>query len=232
MSEDTQAIISGAVRTLAQFVPLAGGAIAQAWSEFEAHAQNKRINEFFDHLAKVLEDLQKRHSDLRDRVARMPDAAELLERAVAAAKRETSNAKRMCYPRIYAHFIENPDQTTPDERLDIIFHVEQLSEVDINLLAKFRSGSGVMRGDMLTDTVHPAGMTFSRTDNEKDWLATYGHIVHSLAKLEARGLLMETQMNAIFSWAGNSAAPFNRFREKAWRITPIGLRLLSSLAVK
>jgi hypothetical protein len=38
--EKTKAIITGSLRTLAQVVPIAGGAVAQAWSEFEGFPRN------------------------------------------------------------------------------------------------------------------------------------------------------------------------------------------------
>jgi len=46
-SEQTKTIIAASLRTLAQLVPIAGGAAAQAWSEFESIQRNARIEEFF-----------------------------------------------------------------------------------------------------------------------------------------------------------------------------------------
>src|SRR4051794_15342165 len=97
MSSNTKAIITGSVRTLAQLVPIAGGAVAQAWSEYEFHAQNKRMQEYFDSLAEKLQALQARYNDLQQRIGSMPDTAELLERTVSAAKKETSDAKRQMF---------------------------------------------------------------------------------------------------------------------------------------
>jgi hypothetical protein len=230
MNSDTKAIIAGSVRTLAQLVPIAGGAVAQAWSEYESHAQNKRTEEYFDQIAQDLRELQSRYADLQKHIASMPDAAELLERTVAAARKETSDAKRRMFSRLYTHYLAKPSETSPDERLDIIYHVEQLSQADITLLRVFTNHGGVMRGDMVTGTVNPGYSVIGQKESDTDWLQRHGPVVHSISKLEARGLLLRTRFNASFSYAGDSGSPFNRFREQAWRITPIGIKLLQALA--
>jgi hypothetical protein len=230
MNDDTKAIIAGSVRTLAQLVPIAGGAVAQAWSEYETHAQNKRTTEYFEQIAQDLSELQAKYSDLQHRIASMPDAAELLERTVAAAKKETSDIKRRMFSKLYAHYLATPTETSPDERLDIIHHVDQLSQSDITLLGSFASRGDVLRGDMLTGTVNPGWAPVGARSNETDWLQEHGGIVHSISKLEARGLLLRARMNSGIAYAGDSGTPFNRFREQAWRITPIGLKLLRALS--
>jgi hypothetical protein len=104
-SESTYDIMAGSLRTLAQLVPMAGGAVAQAWSEYEAIRQKQRTEEFFDQLREHMVVLERQHSDLRQKIESMPDAAELVEIAVAAAKRETSETKRAVYSRLYGNFL-------------------------------------------------------------------------------------------------------------------------------
>lgn len=229
MDSDTKAIIAGSLRTLAQFVPIAGGAVAQAWSEYESHAQNKRTEEYFYQIRQDLLQLQLTCADLQNRIASMPDVAELLERTVAAAKKETSDAKRRMFSRLYTHYLAKPNETSPEERLDIIYHVEQLSEADITLLRSFYTNGGVMRGDMVTGTVAPGWAAVRQKESDTDWLQKHGPAVHSLSKLESRGLLLRTHLNAGFSYAGDSSSPFNRFRKQAWQITPIGIKILQAL---
>jgi hypothetical protein len=56
--EQTKAIIAGSLRTLVQFAPVVGGAVAQAWSEFEGIQPNARIDEFFAEFRTRLEALE------------------------------------------------------------------------------------------------------------------------------------------------------------------------------
>jgi uncharacterized protein (DUF697 family) len=66
--EKTKAIITGSLRTLAQVVPIAGGAVAQAWSEFEGFQQNTRINKFFAEVTTRFKALEAEQSIIKERV--------------------------------------------------------------------------------------------------------------------------------------------------------------------
>jgi hypothetical protein len=230
MNDNTKAIITGSVRSLMQLVPIAGGPLAQAWSEYESHSQNKRIEEFFDRLTTQLRALESSHKNLESLIRSMPDVAELLEKSVAAAQRESSADKRQYYSSIYRNFLAAPHATTPDERIDIINHVEQLTETDIELLLKFfNTKHGIMRGDMITDTINVGCSTIGQQDPDGDWLQKYGNIVHSIAKLESRGLLYTAFFNGYFAPMGDGRSSFNNFRKKAWQITPIAEKLIDSM---
>lgn len=230
MSDDTKAIISGTVRTLAQLVPVAGGAIAQAWSEYETINQSRRTESFFTELREHLQRLESHQADLSSRIASMPDAAELLERAVSAARRETNDAKRQVFSRLYSSFLGKPQATTPDERLDLIHHVEQLTEKDLSILAKFAQCGGTLRGDVLTGTVNSGWSSVGRREPDANWLQLHGETVHSIAKLESRSLIHRVTVNAGFFESGDSGSSFNVFRRKSWGITPIGSKLLAGIA--
>lgn len=78
---------------MAQAVPLVGGALSQAWSEYETYKQNERVEEFFELLTKRLAAIEKETADLAARVKQLPDAAELLEEVVEGVKRETQREK-------------------------------------------------------------------------------------------------------------------------------------------
>jgi hypothetical protein len=208
---------------------MAGGAVAQAWSEYEAIRQKQRTEEFFDQLREHMVVLERQHSDLRQKIESMPDAAELVEIAAAAAKRETSEAKRAVYSRLYSNFLASPTETTPAERLDLIHHVEQLSDADLQLLHRFSGGNGILRGDMITDTVEAEWQTVGHTEPDPAWLALHGSTIHSLAKLVSRGLVYDAVVNDWFQSSGDQGSTFNRFRRRAWTITPIGRKLLQAL---
>lgn len=228
-SETTNDIIAGSLRTLAQLVPVAGGAVAQAWSEYDSIQQKQRTEKFFAQLREHMAALEQQHSDLRQKIESMPDAAELMEIAIAAAKRETSEAKRAVYSRLYCNFLASPTGTTPAERLDLIHHVEQLNDFDLQLLHRFSRGSGILRGDMITGTTMPEWRQVGGPrESDSAWLEQHGPIVHSIAKLQARGLIHEAMYDAVF---GGDSTPnsFDGFRRRAWTITPMGRKLLQSL---
>lgn len=229
-SNSTNAIIAGSLRTLAQLVPMAGSAVAQAWSEYEAIRQKQRTEEFFDQLREHIGTLERQQSDLRQKIESMPDAAELMEIAVAAAKRETSETKRAVYSRLYCNFLASPSLTTSAERLDLIHHVEQLNDADISLLQRFTACSGILRGDMITGTTMPEWETIGGPrERDSAWLDRHGPVVHSLVKLDARGLVNEAMLNAASISGGGMPNSFDRFRSKAWTITPMGQKLLQAL---
>ena len=136
--------------------------------------------------------------------------------------------KRRMFSRLYSHFLSQPGETSPDERHDIVHHVEQLSQSDLTLLDLF-SRRRAMRGDELTNTVDPGWGKVGKEESDIDWLQRHGALVHSIAKLESRGLLLQTHLNAALSYAGDPGTSFNRFRGRAWQITPIGMKLAKSL---
>jgi hypothetical protein len=228
-SESTNDIIAGSLRILAQLVPVAGSAVAQAWSEYEAIRQKQRTEEFFDQLREHMAVLERQHSDLRQKIESMPDAAELMEIAIAAAKRETSETKRAVFSRLYGNFLASPTGTTPSERLDLIHHVEQLNNADLQLLQRFSAGSGILRGDMITGTTMPQWRQLGGPrESDSAWLEQHGPLVHSVAKLQARGLIHEAMYDAFFS-SDSTPNSFDGFRRRAWTITPMGRKLLQSV---
>jgi hypothetical protein len=220
------------MRTLVQFVPVAGGAISQAWSEYDSFKQNQRVDSFFIQLADHIQRLQFDQDVLKENIKNLEDAAELLERCVEAAQREASDPKRPVYSRLYCSFISNPSETTEDERINLIQEIEQLTSADLTLLSKFAQHRGVMRGDMITATVQVGWTAVGAKPSNTQWLQQHGTTVHSIAKLIGRGLLTETEFNASFSYSGDSGSSFNRFRQCAWAMTPIAFKLLKYIQPK
>ena len=228
-SSSMKSWIVGGTRTLTNLIPIAGGAIAQAWSEYETHKQNERVEEYFQALAQRLKDLGDRVDTLQRHIAQMPDAAELLERTVEAAVREVSSSKRSVYPIVYMNFLLAQDQTTPDERTSILDHIEHLTATDLNVLSKFGQ-QRALGGEVLTNSVDPGwGAVGGPKEPDDKWLQQHGDLVHSVTKLTSRGVITETYLNRGMATSGESASSFNRFRRKAWCITPIGRKLLDSL---
>lgn len=228
--ESKNAMIKGGCRTLLAIVPSVGGAIATAWNEYDTYKQNQRIEEFFERFGKRLKELEEQHGDLKDKVAQLPDAPELLDKIVDLVKREPSERKRMHYVVAFGSFVSAPTETSPDNRQSILESVNNLTDQDIGFLTMFRQ-SPKLRGDMITNTTGVSIVTGNEAVLNRQYEAQLGPAIQSLAKLESRGLITPDEMNAMFSSTGESAAWYNKFRQKVWRITPTGSKFLQALGV-
>lgn len=223
------ALIKGGLRTILELVPSVGGAISNAWSEFESHRQNQRIEEFFRNFAERLKAIEKQYGDLKEKVGQLSDAPELLDRIVDLVRREPNDNRRQRYVAALCAFVSAPAATSHDERLSIIDSVEILADQDLRILEMFKKHEN-LRGDMISGTMSPG---WSTTENDHELSKSYetllGPAIQSLAKLESRGLITPDEINASFSSTGDSAAWYNKFRRKSWRITSIGKKLLYSI---
>jgi hypothetical protein len=221
-------LIDGGLRTLVQFVPVVGGPYAQAWSEYEAHRQKERIEEFFRSFGNRMKSLEAQVSDLGEHVKQLTDAPELLEEIVENVRGETQDPKRQFYVNMLVSFVREPTATSRDERRSIIQDLDILTLQDLDYLQKFQNG--VLRGDWVTATGFAEFEDASQRGMvEAKYEKLLGPAIHSLAKLQARGLITRTAVNAMFGWSGDANAWYNRFRNEAWRMMPIGEKLLRSI---
>lgn len=225
------AIIKGGLRSLAQTMPGVGGALSQAWSEYENYKQNERVEEFFELLTKRLSAVEQQVTDLGERIQKLPDAAELLEEIVEGVKRETQHEKRGWYVNALIYFFREPTGTSRDERRSIIEDLDTLTLQDLKYLARF--AGGVMRGDALTDSWDAGWSNVGEpaSAEDKKWDAILGPASNSIAKLESRGLVVRTADGGSFFSSGDGGAWYNRFRGTAWRLTPLGGKLLNAASV-
>lgn len=229
MEDSTRSdLIKGGIRTLVQFVPGVGGAFSQAWSEYEAHRQNQRVDEFFNAFGVRMVAVEAQIEDLSAHVQQLGDASELLEEIVDSVKRETQAEKRGFYVNALVNFVREPKATTRDERRSIIENLDTLTIEDLSYLSRFMGGA--LRGDMVSETSFAQPSSDSQRDAlEKEYEKVLGPAIHSLAKLEGRGLIVQTEVNAMYGSTGDESAWYNRFRRRAWRITPIGEKALRSI---
>lgn len=230
MNDDTKtALIKGGLRTICELVPGVGGAISNAWSEYETHRQNQRIEEFFRNFAEKLRAIEAEQGDLKEKIAQLPDAPDLLDRIVDLVKREPVDQKRQRYVAALGAFASAPSATTHDDRLSIIEAIESLTEQDLRFLGMFQHKEK-LRGDMISGTTNAGWSTIGNDQAlSQRYEPQLGPAIHSLAKLEGRGLLTPDEMNASFSSTGDSTAWYNQFRQKTWRITPMGKKLLQAI---
>jgi hypothetical protein len=226
----TKAIIAGSVRTLVQFVPIVGGAVAQAWSEFEGYQRNARIEEFFAQFRTRLEALESDASTIKELIKRMEDFPRLLEDTVDAVRRESDDRKREVYPIFLVNLILQSETIAPDERSFLLETLDSLTEHDLNVLRQFEA-SGRSRGDILTQTAWgefaPVGVQSPFNTRYERVLAPF---MISTAKLEARGIIFPVPDHGAFSYSGTGGEWYDTYRQRAWKLMPVGRDLLKTLS--
>src|SRR5260370_20256288 len=203
--EQTKAIITGSLRTLAQFVPIVGGAAAQAWSEFDSVQRNASINEFFAEVRARFEEFEAETSTIKDRIEHMEDFARLLEDTVDAVRRESNDRKRQVYPTFFVNLILQSLAIPPDERSFLLDTLDSLTEHDLAVLRQFEA-TGSSRGDILTQTSRGE---FAPVGVQSPFNAKYEKLLTpfliSTAKLEARGIILPVPNHDPFSYSGTGS---------------------------
>ncbi len=229
-SEQTKTIISASLRTLAQLVPIAGGAAAQAWSEFDSIQRNTRIEEFFAQVNARMSALETTSANIKAHIERMPDFSRLLEDTVDAVRRETDDLKRQVYPTFFLNLILQSSTILPDERSFLLETLDSLTEDDLKILRQFHQ-NGWSRGDILTNTSQgefaPVGVPSPFNDKYEKLLAP---VMISTAKLEARGIILSVPNRHGFSFAGTGGEWYDIYRQRAWKLMPVGRNLLKTLS--
>ena len=218
------------MRTLAQLVPLAGGAAAQAWSEFDSIQRNARIEEFFAQVNARLRALESNSATIKDRIERMPDFPRLLEDTVDAVRRESDDRKRLVYPTFFINLMLQSPTLPPDERSFLLETLNTLTEHDLGILRQFQQG-GWNRGDILTNTSQgdwaPVGVQNPLNDKYEKLLAP---VMISTAKLEARGIILPVPNRHEFTFAGTGDEWYDIYRQRTWKLMPVGRDLLGTLS--
>ena len=228
--EQTKTIIAASLRTLAQLVPIAGGAAAQAWSEFDSIQRNARIEEFFAQVNARLRALESNSATIKDRIERMTDFPRLLEDTVDAVRRESDDRKRLVYPTFFINLMLQSPTLPPDERSFLLETLNTLTEHDLGILRQFQQG-GWNRGDILTNTSQgdwvPVGVQNPLNDKYEKLLAP---VMISTAKLEARGIILPVPNRHEFTFAGTGDEWYDIYRQRTWKLMPVGRDLLGTLS--
>ena len=217
-SDQTKAIIKASVRTLAQLVPIAGGAVAQAWSEFEGIQVNTRLGA-----------LEAQATTIKDQIEHMPDFSRLLEDTVEAVRRESDDRKQQVYPVFFLNLILQSPTLPPDERSFLLETLDTLTENDLEVLRKFQE-HGWSRGDILTST---SGGDWAPVGVRSPVNAKYENLLEpamiSTAKLEARGIILPIPNEHAFISSGTRGDWYDIYRQRAWKLMPMGRKLLQTL---
>lgn len=223
-------MITGGLRTVVAAVPIAGGALAQLWSEVDGHLRNKRIAALFEGLANRLQALEGEMPDLKARIAAMPDLARLLEDTVSFASREPDDTKRESFPTLLVNLIRDSDRIKAEERAYLLESFDALSTEDLKYLNQFKD-SGYARGDHLTGTVNPPWAKLGGdSELEAQFDREFAPAMAATAKLEARGLIAATDNKWAFAEGGLEATWYKAYRQKAWRLMYLGRALLDLLS--
>ncbi|MEK7954301.1 hypothetical protein [Luteolibacter soli] len=230
-----RSLIEGGARILSAAIPGVGSVIVQGYTEYVSARREQRAQEFFEFVVGELKKLEQRQEELAKNLSEMPDAAEILERAVEAATKETAAEKRPMYSKAYLNFITAPGDTQPEDRVSIISEIEQLTFNDLEVLARF-GARNPLRGDELTGTTHPdygamvAPPGFGGAARARpDWRQQHGPLISSLQRLQARGLLSEVHINRGSSTPGGEDPQFTTFRMRGWQATALALRLVGAI---
>jgi len=236
----TRACITGGLRSVASSIPIVAS-LGTAWSEYDNFKQSERVDEFITSVGERLNTVEGEIVSLHESANQVPDIAETMERCVEAAIREVDANKRKVFSNFYCYFLERPDSTTPEERLNIVYQLEQLTINDINLLIRFARANAPLRGDALTNSIHGAEIPIQcgppeetarirNMDPEDYFIETNSQLMHSIVKLESRGLISRSSMQTgIFSATGDMGSDVNQFRQRVWKISIIGRKLVASI---
>jgi hypothetical protein len=234
MNDDTKTMIGASLRTLLVGMPSipAGpnpfAMVAQAWSEYEGHKFKQRVEEFVTAIHARLTSLESLQVDHLSRVLDLEEQAALLEEAVAAASREPKPEKRQAFAGFYVAAITGKLGSDPDPVRSLLQTLEALTFSDVKILKVF-GRYGTTSGDVLSGTPSP-GLLGGSPRSESEWEQLLAPIQLSIVKLETRGLILPTARRSGFAHQGDSSSWFNRFREKAWRITQPGRQLLTAIS--
>lgn len=168
----SKTILRSVLTTFPAFAPY-----VNAWNEHESEEMNRRLNLFRDAFAFEASRNEGKFARAAERVEEISERMQLFERAVEAARREPSQVKLEAIARFAANGMVADPSVTRDDKLALLETLDTLTETDLGTLGRFASGSTLRVKDILYPTWDDASL---------------GRLVASLRKLDARGLISET----------------------------------------
>ena len=145
-------------------------------------------------------------------------------------RRESDDRKRLVYPTFFINLILQSPTLPPDERSFLLETLNTLTEHDLGILRQFQQG-GWNRGDILTNTSQgdwaPVGVQNPLNDKYEKLLAP---VMISTAKLEARGIILPVPNRHEFTFAGTGDEWYDIYRQRTWKLMPVGRDLLGTLS--
>lgn len=208
-------------RTGLQLLPGVGGAIAQAWSEIEGDVQKERITA----LTQTIDELILAHSAQKRVIANLEraytESGPIVEMTARRVVAEADAEKRVAYAVMLFNALVD-DRSSYDDKIDAFDALDSLTRRDIKTLKIFERGR-LRIADLIPNSINPMASPDELAPRVGPW-------VQSLSKLEARGLIGQTQLApGGFSHTGDNNHWVNRWRQKTFEILPFGQQLLNYL---
>jgi hypothetical protein len=213
-SKDIEKIIKSGLRSIAASVPFAAS-LAQAWNEYENHIQVARIEEFFRLFKQDIEGMEERIKKVESYISFSGEFPPLLERTIQRIKGEHSDRKRKCYVKLLAKSIAVGNTISFDHKYSFIETLDTLTEEDLDVLMYFRDSRTLRGRDLIDKKNQPTSKKQSSS------------IIMSLSKLQARGLISETDSQdysgeKAIGGSGTAGNWMNRWRSMYLALLPYG----------
>ena len=195
-------------KTVASAVPWVGGSVVTLWSELKAKKEARNLQRFLDALKEEASNNQAKIDALRQDISSIEERLLLLEETVEHLGKEWDAKKVPLYAKL---FLGNVTSGNPTDKK--VRRIEQLSELTCRDVAYL---DYLVRA---TSTVQICDITEPLED-----------IILSFSKLEARGLIAETDHGnrGIYSAAASQKWD-ERWKHKFYTATPIGRDLITTL---
>jgi len=223
-NKGAEGIIKAGLRSIAASFPGAAS-LAQAWNEYESRIQVARTEEFFHSFRQDIGSMEDRIKEVEDYILGSGEIPPLMERTIQRVKSEQSDKKRKSYVRLLAESIAVGNDLSYEHKYAFIEIMDTLTEQDLNVLLRFRDGNTLRGTDLIDD--------MNSISSEKH----ASSIILSLSKLEARGLIAETDSQdysgetSIGGW-GTEGHWLNRWRSKYLVFLPYGQTFLNMTTEK
>lgn len=217
------ALIEGGLRSLAASIPGAAS-LGQAWSEYENHKQSERIEKFFRALTDALKRLESRIRAAEEHIVKSGELPDLMQRAVSSSQRANDDRKIKVLADALASSLAAGAKVKYEDKLNILDTLDSLTYEDIQVLSYFSQGR-ILQVDQIFRNPELRGST----PDDK-----LGLLVHSLSKLDSRGIVGETTPETfrVVGGVGNPGSWFNRWRERYYVLLPFGKLLVDALQAK
>ncbi|MDH3353252.1 MAG: hypothetical protein OEL87_02290 [Nanoarchaeota archaeon] len=211
-NDDISQLIKSGIRSVSASFPFMAS-VSQAWCEYESHIQQERVNAFFLDFASRLDKVENHLKEIKNS-EQNKELVSLLERTIDSVRKETTEYKRSIFSLLLANCVVEYDALEIETKLELVDLLDRLSLTDIQLLRQF-SHEGNLRVETL-------GNFFNAPWTEESD-RKFGEIIFSLSKLEARGLISQTQDNIGGKiWERKQDHWINRWKFKHFEILPYG----------
>jgi hypothetical protein len=170
------------VKSVAASFPGAAS-LAQAYSEWEAHKLDERINEFQKLVEAEFRYLKTRLTDLETRLNESAqEFPALLEVTIERVRREHNEMKRLWYARLFCGALARGTSMPTEDKIDLIQQLETLNSDDLSLLKLLGDGKARKLEDI---KARDLGWSYEGEAFPEAFVA-------SISRIESRGLLIAT----------------------------------------